>query len=396
MADSKVSIGLVAGAKALQELKEKLATQSGVEVVAETTEYASESNPAAFNRFVRANPDIIILEAQGLVKTTDALTVLRSRVPDTWLLALSEAKDPMVIIEAVRAGAREFLPKPISEQALKQAIERFKANKFRDTEVKESGRIYWVTSGKGGVGATTVAINLAASMTKLVSARVVMIDLSRPVGDATPYLNLRNEFTVTDVLANVDRLDPVLLESYVTTEKGLAVLPGARDFRSGQQLTKDAIDTLLEVARQAYAHVIVDLPAFHDEDILDSMARVSQDILIVLTPELPAVWRTHRLLSYLETILHPEELNPKTHLVLNRAESRTDLSRSDIEKTLERPIKWKLSDDFRAAIDAINSGTPLVSLNNSGLASDYEKLAQGLTGVSQSKKRGFLGLFPPN
>ena len=89
-----------------------------------------------------------------------------------------------------------------------------------------------------------------------------------------------------------------------------------------------------------------------------------------------------------------EELDPKTHLVLNRADSRTDLSSSDIEKTLERPIKFKLSDDFRAAIDAINSGTPLVSLNHSGLASDYEKLARSLTGVSQSKKRGFLGLFP--
>ena len=286
MADFKVSVGLVAGVQGLQELKEKLAAQAGIEVVAETTEYASESNPSAFNRFVRTNPDIIILEAQGLVKTTDALTVLRSRVPDTWLLALSEAKDPMVIIEAVRAGAREFLPKPISAQALGQAIERFKANKFRDTEVKQSGRVYWVTSGKGGVGTTTVAINLAASMTKLVSARVVMIDLSRPVGDATPYLNLRNEFTVTDVLANADRLDPVLLESYVTSAKGLTVLPGARDFRSGQLLTSEAIEKLLDVARQAYAHVLVDLPGSHSEQILDLMAHISQDILIVLTPEL--------------------------------------------------------------------------------------------------------------
>ena len=233
MADSKVSVGLVAGVKGLQELKEKLAAQTGIEVVAETTEYASESNPSAFNRFVRTNPDIIILEAQGLVKTTDALTVLRSRVPDTWLLALSEAKDPMVIIEAVRAGAREFLPKPISEQALGQAIERFKANKFRDKEVKPSGRVYWITSGKGGVGTTTVAINLAASMTKLVSARVVMIDLSRPVGDATPYLNLRNEFTVTDVLANADRLDPVLLESYVTSANGAGCAPGGTGFPLG-------------------------------------------------------------------------------------------------------------------------------------------------------------------
>ena len=394
MAESKVSIGLVAGAKGLQELKERLVTQKGIEVVAETTEYASESNPSAFNRFVRANPDIIILEAQGLVKTTDALTVLRSRVPDAWLLALSEAKDPMVIIEAVRAGAREFLPKPISEQALHQAIERFKANKFRDKEVKETGRVYWITSGKGGVGGTTVAINLTASMSKLVSARVVMIDLSRPVGDSTPYLNLRNEFTVTDVLANVDRLDPVLLESYVTSAKGMAVLPGARDFRSGQVLTSEAIEKLIHVARLAYSHVIVDLPGTHSEEVLSLMANVSQDILIVLTPELPAVWRTHRLLSYLETIIDLEVLNPKTHLVLNRADSRTELSRSDIEKTLERPIKWRLSDDFRAAIDAINSGTPLVTLNNSGLVSDYEKLAQGLTGVSQSKKRGFLGLFP--
>ena len=394
MADLKVSVGLVAGAQGLQGLKEKLAAQKGVEVVAETTEYASESNPSAFNRFVRTNPDIIILEAQGLVKTTDALTVLRSRVPDTWLLALSEAKDPMVIIEAVRAGAREFLPKPISAEALGQAIERFKANKFRDTEVKQSGRVYWVTSGKGGVGTTTVAINLAASMSKLVSARVVMIDLSQPVGDATPYLNLRNEFTVTDVLANADRLDPVLLESYVTSAKGLSVLPGARDFRSGQLLTSEAIEKLLDVARQAYAHVLVDLPASHSAQILDLMAHISQDILIVLTPELPAVWRTHRLLSYLETIINPDELNSKAHLVLNRADSRTELTRSDIEKTLERPIKWNLSDDFRAAIEAINSGTPLVSLNHSGLASDYGKLARGLTGVSQSKKRGFLGLFP--
>ena len=116
----------------------------------------------------------------------------------------------------------------------------------------------------------------------------------------------------------------------------------------------------------------------------------STALILVLTPELPALWRTDRLIRLFEKIGADEKLR----LVVNRASKRHEITDKEIEKTLQHSIFWNLPNNYPAAIHAVNTGKPLVAVNHSSLASSYYGLAQALTGVTLSKKpRGLFRLF---
>src|SRR5690606_31137217 len=112
-------------------------------------------------------------------------------ISQAWLLLILQAHNPDLIIQAVRAGSREFLTRPVSAEHLKQAFGRYAEERQRTTHERRTGRIYTVTSGKGGSGATFVAVNLAAAIADLPETSVNLIDLNTPVGDAAAYLNLK-------------------------------------------------------------------------------------------------------------------------------------------------------------------------------------------------------------
>ena len=148
---------------------------------------------------------------------------------------------------------------------------------------------------------------------------------------------------------------------------------------------------MLEVVRQAYTHAFVDLPASFNEEHLRAAIELSEAMIVVLTPELPSIWRTDRLLRFLTGSVGSE----KVHLILNRSTNGSDeITTGEIEKTVKQPIFWSLPNDYRAATEAVKLGKPLVSMNNSQLAHSYLELAYRLTGsVRPKKKQRFSGIF---
>ncbi|HUV13283.1 MAG TPA: hypothetical protein VMY18_06545 [Acidobacteriota bacterium] len=356
--------------------------------VVETLVGEAFKESAQQGRLRSATPQIALVETEKAEELALAVRLVYQLLPGSWIFAVSEKTDPELIIETVRAGAREFLTKPLDRASLAESLDRYLSENKGDRA--EPGKILSVTSAKGGSGSTSVAINLATSTAAFPSAHVALIDLIYPLGDITAYLNLKPKYTLADAVKSVGRLDPVLLETFVSEAAGVSVLAGPGEFGMGPAFSVDTVSKILNVFRQAYSHTIVDASSASDEQLLRLLSEVSEAIVVVLTPEIPALWRTLRLLELMDS----HGAGDRIKVVLNRSHKKDEITRRDIEKTLDREIFWSLPNDYRASIDAINAGKPLVSMNHSGLAGSFNEFTERLTGLEfKQSKKGLFDFF---
>ncbi|HSW40360.1 MAG TPA: P-loop NTPase, partial [Acidobacteriota bacterium] len=317
-----------------------------------------------------------------------ALFTLHAVLPETCLFACGPPNDPQLIIETMQAGAREFIPKPAGTRNISPAFGRFIEERDRiRTAGKTRGKIYSVTSAKGGAGATSVTVNLAVTLASA-KTRVAILDLNSPVGDVASYLNLKPQFSLSDALASAARLDSVMLDTFMTRSGNISMLPGPKQNKSGA-MSLPAMAKLLRVVSGTYGHVFVDLPSSLENEMLQVFADASEAVLVVMTPELPAIWRTHRLISTLAAVGGADRIR----LILNRDNSRDEITEKEITRALNHKVFFRLPNNYGAAIQAINKGKSIVEVNHSSLASGYRRLTQELTGVTMQKpKSGFFRL----
>jgi pilus assembly protein CpaE len=391
MTTQKLSVGILAP---LPEVRDSIsghveATQLASVRLA-TDEYCLVEDDYSTQRFIETRPDIIFVDMHDARSGIKSLFTLHAVLPDTWLYACGPANDPQLIIETMQAGAREFLPKPINARGIAMAFSRFIEERDRlRTATKSRGKIYTITSAKGGAGATSIAVNLATTLAGSAKQRVAILDLNSPVGDAASYLNLKPQFSLSDALASAARLDSVLLDTFMTKSGNVSLLPGPKQMKSSAA-SPPALAKLLRVVASTYAHVFVDLPSSLEQEMFQVVTDASEAVLVVMTPELPAVWRTHRLIS----LLAGYGCADRIRLILNRDDSRDEITEKEITRALNHPVYFRLPNNYGAAIQAINKGKPIVEVNHSNLTTAYRQLTQTLTGVSAGKpKRGFSKLF---
>jgi pilus assembly protein CpaE len=401
MERKEITLGVLATSREDRELlRTLLAALEFVRLEVEVDQYCATPADRPTLRFIEARPDVIIVDLEEPQAALQALQVLHGALPESWLFVSSAINDPELIIEAMRAGAREYLIKPIPPGSLSQALRRYLVERERAQRKSKAGEIYCVTTAKGGSGATSVTLNLAAALAEVPNTRVALLDLNSPVGDAAAYLSLIPKFTASDALEAAGRLDGVLLESYMSHADGLAVLPGPKEFWpelppgvSDYAPGVSALARLLEVVTHTYSHALVDLNPSLDKELLRLVIETARRVVVVLTPELPALWRTQRLFGFLQTVCDTDKLR----LVLNRSRKTDQITEREIQKALKHPVYWQIPNDYQACIEAINSGRPLVSGNHSELSRSYRELAYRLTGTAPpAKRRRFFGLFSRN
>jgi pilus assembly protein CpaE len=391
----KITVAIITALKETTEALRAQSNQTGLAtVVAEVSDVAPPTANWTSRQVIDADPQIVIVDLEDLDSLLDVLQSLHVMAPTARLLATCSTADPQLMLELMRAGVRECLPRPVSQEALLQAFNRYTTDKARTStqgdKKKKRGKLYCIASAKHGSGATTVAINLAGIIAARSKQRTALIDLDRPLGDVAAYLNVKPNFTVTDALEAGARLDSVLLESYMRPSHGFQILPGFPEHSADASLSADKLSQLLDVAQTTFEHTIVDLPTNLDEDQVKVIARNSSTILVILTPELPAIWRTERLLTYL-TRLHAAE---KVRIVLNRATRSDDIGDGDIERLLRTPLYCKLPNEYSACIRAINSGTLLDSVSCKHLSKAINGLATDVAGLPETEaRRGLFGLI---
>ncbi|RPJ61383.1 MAG: hypothetical protein EHM23_07145 [Acidobacteria bacterium] len=372
-----------------RSLSNQLTSTGAVRILADC-DYCLSQNDVALRRLVEAGPKIVLVDMEDAKKAIASLKTIQHALPAAWLLVVSESMEPQSIIEAMRAGAREFLPAPIASKNLSEALRRYVDHSLRSSETSLKGKIFSVISAKGGSGTTSVAVNLSAALTSCPDSTVALVDLNSPIGDVAAYLNLRAQYSLSDVLEAGNRLDSVLLGSYMSQASGIAVLPGPREPNAAQKLDWQALPHVLELLTHSYNYAILDLPSGMDPEQLDSISHFSSAVIVVLTPELPALWRTDRLLRFLEKA----HSNEKVRLVVNRTAKSDEITVKEIENALKYPVFSQFPNNYKASIQAINSGIPFVCVNHSSLAHSYAVLVERLTGHAiPRRRRSVFGLF---
>jgi len=391
----KITVGTVAASKERAGELGDLVTKTGLATtVVEVCDLTNISD-WSMRQLIDAEPEVILVDLGESTAAVQIVQAIHTSLPDARLLVTSSITDPGLIIELMRVGIREVLPRPLTHTALLEAFNRHVSAKTRaitntQTRAKKKGKIYCITSAKQGSGATTVAVNLAGIIAARSGQRTALIDLDRPLGDAAAYLNVKPNFSVSDALSAGQRLDSVLLESYMKSSHGFQLLAGFRDLGADTSLSADKLSQLLDVTQRTFEHIIVDLPANLDEDQAKVIIRYSATMIVILTPDLPAIWRAERLLKYLTAL----QATDKIRIVLNRSTRSDEITDRDIVRLLGAQLSWKLPNEYSACMRAINSGSLLETANSKHLSRAIAALATEMAGLSEvESRRGLFGLF---
>lgn len=316
------------------------------------------------------------------------------------VVLVGSAPAPEVLLSAMRAGISECLPEPVAEADLRAALARYQQRHVPQPQAAvlpqaegQGGRIVLVLGAKGGIGTTTIAVNLADALTRQGSGRTALVDLAQPQGETPIFLDLDHTYTWADVAANIERLDATYLESVMARHhSGLAVLP-APDFSAEAALEPGVLRQILELLRRSYAQVVIDASTGHDEATLEALD-MADDVLLVLDLSLPCLARAKRFLEAVRAT--SPHLLPRLRLVANRKTSESDIGANEAESILQQPIAWAVVNDYQAALSAINQGKTLAEADpRSAMSKGFAAMARGLcrdlpAQAAQAKASGSL------
>jgi len=279
------------------------------------------------------------------------------------------------VIEVIRAGAVEFLRRPVQEGDLASALEKLLRIRRPTLPAARPGRITSVFSTKGGLGVTTVATNLAVCLAERAPGRTILIDLDTRQSDVATFLNLRPTYSIVDALENPDRLDASFLQGLVVRHaSGLVVLPGPTRIERGQ-LVAEQVQVVLEIIRSHFDHVVLDLR--HDLDPGTIAALEASDTVFFLTSLTVSALRSAAagLAAFRHLGLNPQRVK----VVIMREGTGEDVTLKHAHETLGVPIHWRTPSDYSTVVSAINSGEPVVTAApRSKIARNLRELAGGL------------------
>lgn len=291
-----------------------------------------------------------------------------SQYPGTGIIVMEESLQEETMHNALLAGAKDVLIKPIEPEKLMNAI--YRIHQLQEKKVtlqqeapqkkvrkSELGQVYTVFSTKGGVGKTFVSINLAASLAKDQEKRVVLVDLDLDFGNAALALNLYPKFTISDIVDDIRHIDSDLIESYlVPHESGIKVLPANLQQQMNEFINADHIRIIIEALRESFDYIIIDMPARFFETIMPALA-LADHLLVITTPEISSVRNIKALLVTLKELNFPQS---KIRIILNKEDSKGDIKQKDVEATLNKKVDAAIGFDYRRVLSSLNRGVPLV------------------------------------
>jgi pilus assembly protein CpaE len=333
-------------------------------------------------------PDVVVVDLRGEHGMPAAIATLKRRNPHMGVVIVASKLDPALMLEAMRAGVSEFVTEPVTADDLKAAIDRVAVHAL---PMAGKGSVLAFVGAKGGVGTTTIAVNVAAALAADHPGKVLMIDLHVAAhGDAALLLGVEPRFSVVDALDNLHRLDEAFLRTLVVKGKSGPDVLASPERPSLRPPDAEQIRALIERVGQYYPFVVLDVPRT-DLGVIDALEPITM-LTLVVNQELPTVRRAAQVAA----LLRQRYGKDRVAAVVSRYDSRADIGQEDIERVVGLPVWAVLPSDYRKAIAAANVGRPLVSDNHSRLAGSVVKLAHrlvGTTGAAKPKAASRLGGF---
>jgi pilus assembly protein CpaE len=365
--------------------------ESSDRLVLELSDSASRLPRERITDILSANPRVVFVDLGDSVMGLRVLEVLSKEAPEVTLIAAGPDLAADSLLRVIRAGASEYLPRPFAAEDLSQAFTRIRhrLGKTRAEDANTRGQVITLFSSKGGVGVTTISVNLAVVLKELTGKSTIVLDLAPMLGTVALSIGLQPRFSYLDVIQNFHRVDEELFRSFLEQhESGVHVLaspPGAE----GQVPSMDEVLGLLRFCRRHYANVVVD--AGHNlTDAVEVAFRDADHRLIVATPELPALRNVKRAMEILSTNGTDGKSAPR--IILNQYADGLGVTVAEVEKGLGLSVDTVVDRDSSLISESINLGRPAVLLKKSSFERSLTDLGARITGNGQSdgQKVGLL------
>jgi len=369
------------------QLREALGANSRVRLL-----NASQSAEDTLSDVMRLHPSAAVIHVNAATAEKDFLLIkqLINKNPNTAVIAASQEPLPSLILGSMRAGAREFLELPIVPEELRTVLERI--GEFCVTVeslATKRARLIAAFSGKGGAGVSFLATNLGAAMT----GPTLIVDLNLQAGDIASFLGLDVKYSLTDFVRNRLRLDDSLMGSLVTPySNNLAVLAAPLEAHEAEDVKPQDLSEIIYLLGQRFENIILDLPHTFDPVTVAALD-LSDDILLMLTLDIPGIRSTKRALKVFERLNYPQR---KIHVVVNRFSKANDVPLGKVETHLGEQLIGFVPNDYRKVMDSINLGRPLVETEaNSKISLEIKRIAGvvcgGTNGASAAPRKKLLG-----
>jgi pilus assembly protein CpaE len=375
----------------IPETRDHLSKLLGFEPDVEVVGVAA-SGAEAIENAAKLAPDVILMDIN--MPDMDGITAterLSAEVPGAAVVMMSVQGEADYLRRSMLAGAREFLVKPFSSDELTASIrqvyirEREKAGRIalapspRSGETTEAGTIVAVFSPKGGVGRTTVAVNLAVAAATELGKKVIVVDASFQFGDVAVLLNLNpKNKSMAELVQELDSShDAEAVDTYTTSHSsGITALLAPASPEMAELITPAGVKHVLEILRQRYDLVVVDCTAWFNDTTL-GILDLADVVLTVLTLEITSIKNIRLFLEVAEQLGYEN----KIRLVLNRADTTLGIRVADVEHSIGRKVDNTIVSDGRAVVYALNRGVPFVLSNREAQVSqDILRLATAVAG----------------
>ena len=386
-----------------EELRKALHSELDIEVVG-----AAASGEASIEMANELTPDIVLIDID--MPDLDGIAAAEAIVqasPGTQLIIISPPEKADHLRRSMLTGAHEFLAKPFSTDALITTIRRVHKSRPRVQAPplikrvppletislrrlrERRGQIIVLYGPKGGVGCTTIAINLAIAMAKEEDTKVAVVDCDLQFGDVGVLLNLQPQTSIVDLVPEIEELSDLLLGEVMRLHSsGVKALLAPPWPEMADLIEPEHLRRVLLRLQELYDYIIVDTPSSLS-DLTLAVLEASDRILLVITPDMPTIKNAKLFFEILEALEYPRE---KVTLVLNKVEYGDTTHEEKIEATLKHPIFAHIANDRVSTLAAANDGTPLIiRRRNRPISRDILTLARQLRlGIDARQVAEFL------
>ena len=312
-----------------------------------------------YEEIKQASNPIVVMdisdEFSGLDEIAESLKLVTSKI-----IITSVNYSTNTIIKALRLGAKEFLPKPVLREDLIRVMTML-SSISPDSETSQS-KIITVYSNKGGIGKTTIAVNLASELAKITKNKVALVDLNLQLGDISTFLNINPPFDVNYVIKRLlDKEENVFIKGFEKyKDTSLYVLSDPSYIEQSESITTQQITDLFAALKKVFPYIVVDMSSSIDPislKILDS----SDWILFTTIVNIPAIRNAQRCLNLFRSRKYPKD---KVKIIINRYMENDEIKIEDIENPLGEQVYWKIPNNYFTIMEAINKGTIISDVNS--------------------------------
>jgi pilus assembly protein CpaE len=383
----KARIFVTGSCDGLDQLRDALERHGEIELVGTSIGVAESAGVLTGGHL-----EVVLHGTRSSTLPADEIATIRehTRAP---IILLASGEASVLLEQALEADISDVLLLPQMTENVVFAIRKAGRSGLRPTPSTgptRRGRIVTVFSPKGGTGKTVTSTNLAAAFAKYEGKRTLLLDLDLQFGDTAIMLGLEPEKTIYDLVVAPGELDSEKLAGYTTRHpSGLDILPAPVRPEDAELVTETKLSRLLEVARESYDVIVVDTSPFFHGPMLATLDR-TDELLLVCGLDVPTLKNVRLALQTLELLAFPQN---RIRVVLNRANSKVGMKRSEVEGALEVKVRFEVPSD-RAVPVAVNRGNPAV-LAESG--ADFSKAIRGMAKALQpaeaakaAQKRGLF------